>query len=178
MNLERERKFLIEGPIPDDINIVKDYLIWQWYITTEPDEIRLRRVRYTDGTSAKYYMCVKSGRINEYTREETEVEISEETFETIMSNYSGLSESKPLMKLRTVIDDNGTEITIDEYRDKFCNSLHSLVVAEVEFEDDEAALNYEHPEWFGKEITDDRCYSNSMLFSYLNRKGGSHWTRI
>ena len=29
MNLERERKFLIEGPLPDDINIVKDYLIWQ-----------------------------------------------------------------------------------------------------------------------------------------------------
>ena len=40
-----------------------------------------------------------------------------------------------------------------------------LVVAEVEFDDEESALNFTRPDWLGDDVTGDPRYSNQLLAS-------------
>jgi len=47
--------------------------------------------------------------------------------------------------------------------DQFHGRLAGLVVAEVEFESEDASRNFEPPDWFGREVTDDGSYSNRRL---------------
>nr|MBA3748918.1 adenylate cyclase [Solirubrobacterales bacterium] len=53
------------------------------------------------------------------------------------------------------------QVEVDEYAD----ALDGLVVAEVEFPDEEAARRFEPPPWFGRELTDDWRYANRSLAS-------------
>jgi adenylate cyclase len=56
----------------------------------------------------------------------------------------------------------GKELVVDV----FCHQLAGLVVAEVEFHDRSAALEFTPPSWFGREVTEDSCYSNASLALY------------
>jgi adenylate cyclase len=49
--------------------------------------------------------------------------------------------------------------------DEYAGALDGLVVAEVEFPDEEAAHGFEPPAWFGRELTDDWRYANRSLAS-------------
>jgi CYTH domain-containing protein len=49
--------------------------------------------------------------------------------------------------------------------DEYAGALDGLVVAEVEFADEEASRAFQPPTWFEREVTDDWRYSNRSLAS-------------
>ena len=55
--------------------------------------------------------------------------------------------------------DGGLVIELDVYT----GDLEGLVVAEVEFDSEEAAEAFAPPEWFGEDVTDDVRYKNQRL---------------
>lgn len=47
--------------------------------------------------------------------------------------------------------------------DVFHGRLDGLILIEVEFPDEETALHFIPPTWFGREVTFDKAYHNSNL---------------
>lgn len=47
--------------------------------------------------------------------------------------------------------------------DLFYSPLPDLVIAEVEFPDEESANSFQPPSWFGQDVTFDSHYHNSYL---------------
>ena len=47
--------------------------------------------------------------------------------------------------------------------DVFNDYYDGLIYAEVEFESEEEAVSFAAPEWFGKEVTLEKGYSNAEL---------------
>jgi CYTH domain-containing protein len=52
-------------------------------------------------------------------------------------------------------------VEIDFYHDRH----EGLIVAEVEFDEEEAAKNFQRPDWLGDDVTGDPRYSNQLLAS-------------
>ena len=53
------------------------------------------------------------------------------------------------------------ELTIE--LDIFERDLKGLILAEIEFRDEETALAYEMEDWFSKDVTMDSAYHNSTM---------------
>ncbi|MCA1690626.1 MAG: adenylate cyclase, partial [Actinobacteria bacterium] len=89
-------------------------------------------------------------------RVEEEFEIDERRFASLWP----LSEGRRVSKTRHLIPgDGGLTIELDVYT----GALEGLVVVEVEFESEAQSDDFEAPEWFGPEITDDLRYANRAL---------------
>jgi adenylate cyclase len=149
MGEEIERKWLV-NEIPFDLTGFPSNEINQGYMEvsdSKNDEVRVRR------KGNKYFLTIKRG--EGVKREETEVEISAETYYNIWS----LPTLSKVEKIRYDILNNEHLIELDIYKGK----LEGLVTAEVEFENIEASQSYNFPEWFGKEVTDDKRYKNKNL---------------
>jgi len=56
---------------------------------------------------------------------------------------------------------HGVEVEVDEY----AGHLDGLVVAEIEFNDEDAAMDFTPPAWFGRDLTGEVAYSNRALAS-------------
>lgn len=144
-HFEIERKFLLGEQID-----LKDYdwvEINQSYIGVNP----VSRVRKMGN---KYYYNQKG--LGTLVREENEKEITEETYNKIIKYRIG----RTINKLRYRIPlDNESDAELDYYLD----DLSPLVTVEVEFKSLEDANNFEVPNWFGKEITEDVRYKNDNL---------------
>lgn len=142
-NKEIERKFLIEdkADIPTNIllfNSSKRYE--QYYILSDP-EIRIRSI-----DNEEFKFTIKSNGL--LTREEFEVDIPEEIFNILKGKYVGC-----IKKTRYFI--NGFELDIyDDFE---------FATVEVEFESEEEANAFVPPEWFGKDITDNKHFKNKNL---------------
>jgi len=150
MGKEIERKWLInEFPA----NLVSSNLsskINQMYleVSNENDEVRLRK------KGDRYFLTVKKGEGLE--REETQIEIPFETYNSL----SCLQVCKnKIRKTRYEIKDGSNIIELDFYE----GNLERLVTAEVEFGSIEESKSYNPPEWFGKEITEEKKYKNKNL---------------
>jgi adenylate cyclase len=105
------------------------------------------RVRRRDGRT---WLTVKAGAGR--VRVEEEIEIEGDRFERLW----------PLRieKTRYEIDaDGGAVIELDVYT----GDLEGLVVAEVEFDSEEAAEAYVAPDWLGTDVTEDLRYKNQRL---------------
>jgi len=148
--VEIERKFLVDA-VPDDLDGRRSSSIEQGYVAIDPDgtEVRIRR---RDGTST---LTVKSG--GGLARVEEELAIDDAAFERLWPLTAG----RRIEKVRHVIptDVPGVEIELDEYR----GDLDGLLVAEVEFPDEDAARAFAPPPWFGADVTDDRRFKNQRL---------------
>ncbi|HUX36229.1 MAG TPA: adenylate cyclase [Candidatus Paceibacterota bacterium] len=101
----------------------------------------------------RYTLTVKSG--GEKVRIETEIEITPDQFGELWPMTAG----KQLSKIRYRIPYGRQTIELDVYLGK----LDGLVVAEVEFDSEEAGNNFVPPEWFGEEVTEDKRYKNKNL---------------
>ena len=109
------------------------------------------RIRRRDGSAT---LTVKSagGR----TRVEEELEIDVERFARLWPLTAG----RRLEKTRYEIPaGDGLTIELDVYG----GSLAGLLVAEVEFDSEDAADAFYGPGWFGREVTDDSRYRNQRL---------------
>lgn len=148
--MEIERKFLIEK-VPDDLKPVKEFKIVQHYLSESP-ELRIRSMNGTHFT-----LTVKSN--GNLVREEYEVEISGQTFDDLRRKSIG-----SIHKVRKYYKYNCYEISVDFYEHR---ELKEVRIAEVEFRNEQEAESFETPNWFGREVTEDKNFKNKNLVLYF-----------
>jgi CYTH domain-containing protein len=148
--LEIERKFLVRK-IPDGLTSYPASEIAQGYLVSLEDglQVRLRK------SGERYSLTHKRGTGN--VREEREVELTAEQFDALWP----ATEGKRLAKTRYEIPFGDRVVEIDVYHEKH----EGLVVAEVEFDAEEAAKDFQPPDWLGADVTGDPRYSNQLLAS-------------
>ena len=149
MAKEIERRFLVDQVPASVEKEITPLYIRQGYITTDPSgqQVRVR------SKGDKYYLTVKGkGKLE---REETEIELLPEQFDTLWS----LTEGRRVQKRRYEIPYQTHIIELDIFEGK----LDGLQVAEVEFSSVAESTKLVLPDWFEVEVTEDTRYANSQL---------------
>ena len=150
LHREIERKFLVRQ-MPEALASFPHADIWQGYLVTAPGGVQVRMRKAGDRHSLTY----KRGRGN--AREEREIELTPEQFAVLWP----ATEGRRLTKVRYDVPLGDRVVEIDVYTGKH----EGIVVAEVEFDDEQAARDFRVPDWLGKDVTHDRRYSNQLLAS-------------
>jgi adenylate cyclase len=147
---EIERKFLVRK-LPEDLTNYPSNRISQGYLVSMDDglQVRLRK------SGKRFSLTYKRGSGN--VREEREVELTAEQFEELWP----ATEGKRLVKTRYEVPFGQRTVEIDLYHERH----EGLVVAEVEFDEEEAAKNFQPPDWLGDDVTGNPRYSNQLLAS-------------
>jgi|ERR1700731_136372 len=147
---EIERKFLLRK-LPDDLTSRPHTEISQGYLvsTDEGLQVRLRK------KNGQYSLTFKRGVGN--VREEREIELTAAQFNALWP----ATEGKRLVKTRYEIPFGDRVIEIDVYGGRH----EGLVVAEVEFDEEDDAKKFQTPDWLGDDVTGDPRYSNQLLAS-------------
>lgn len=147
---EIERKFLVRK-LPDELASYPKNDIAQGYLVSLDDglQVRLRKA------GERYSLTYKRGTGN--VREEREVELTAQQFDVLWP----ATEGKRLVKTRYEIPLGERTVEIDVYHDRH----EGLVVAEVEFDEEDIAKNFQPPDWLGEDVTGDPRYSNQLLAS-------------
>ncbi|CUX29008.1 CYTH domain-containing protein [Clostridium sp. C105KSO13] len=146
--MEIERKYLInEKNVPANLHDYPCRNIEQGYLCREP-VIRIRR------DNEEYILTYKSKGL--MVREEYNLPLTKEAYEHLKPKTDGtfIRKTRYMLPLR----DN---LTIE--LDIFLGSLAPLVLAEVEFPDEESANTFVPPVWFGEDVTLSSRYHNSTL---------------
>ncbi len=146
--MEIERKFL------PDLNSLpfkpEDYpcrKIEQGYLCTSP-VVRIRR------DNKSFFLTYKSKGL--MVREEYNLPLTQEAYEHLKPKIDG----RLIQKKRYVIPlDGGLSLELDIFED----SLAPLVIAEIEFPDEESANSFVAPAWLGEDVTMSPLYHNSTL---------------
>ena len=146
-SMEIERKFLITA-LPEHLDTYPCRMIEQGYLSTDP-VVRVRR------DSDRYYLTYKGKGL--LAREEYDLPLTEEAYRHLLRKADG----RIITKRRYLLPCGPYTIELDV----FLGDLAPLVIAEVEFPDLEAAGRFLPPDWFGKEVTMDPAYHNSVLSS-------------
>jgi len=143
--IERERRFLVASlpePLPEPSRIE------QAYLSTGPASVRVRR------SDDRRILTIKTG--SGRNRHEIERDLDQDEFDAIWAAATELR----IAKRRHRIDiGNGLTAELDLYE----GSLAGRRLVDVEFDSDAAANDFEPPDWFGREVTDDNRYTNSSL---------------
>lgn len=146
--MEIERKFL-----PDTARLPfrpEDYPcrhIEQAYLCTDP-VVRVRR------DNDEYFLTYKSKGL--MVREEYNLPLTRAGYEHLLAKADG----RIITKKRYVIPlEDGLRLEFDIFE----GDLSPLVIAEIEFPDEETALSYQPPKWLGKDVTGSPRYHNSTL---------------
>lgn len=142
--IERERRFLVDRlpeALPAGSRIVQGYLM------TSPAAVR---VRSQDG---RFTLTVKTG--SGLTRVEIERDLDADEFDALWEVAVDLRVDKH--RHLVPLGDHTAEL------DLFDGELSGRQIVEVEFDDDDAAVAFEPPSWFGVEVTDDGRYTNATL---------------
>ena len=151
--MEIERKYLLS---PEQAHMLEKYSsqeIEQSYISAYP-VIRLRKIiggAYGDG---EYVLTAKgSGAI---IREEFEIAIDGEQYDRLLSKIEG----NVIKKTRYIIPlPDGHTAEADVYQ----GYLSGLMTVEVEFADEDDMNSFAPPEWFGRDVSEEREYKNVAL---------------
>jgi CYTH domain-containing protein len=143
--IERERRFLVEA-VPDPLPVGNR--IEQAYLTTQPVSVRVRR------QGDRYTLTVKAG--SGLARTEIERDLDRDEFAALWEVATELR----IDKRRHRVPLPGGQIA---ELDLFDGDLSGRRIVEVEFDSDGAAHAFVPPTWFGREVTDDRRYTNASL---------------
>ena len=158
--MEIERKFTITG-LPDDLEQHTCLIIEQAYLNTDP-VLRIRR------QNDDYYLTYKGKGL--LAREEYNLPLNKEAYEHLRTKADGniISKKRYLFPISSPRFRDGylppkemPELTIE--LDVFAPPFAPLVIAEVEFPDEEMANAFLPPDWFLKDVTYDKRYHNSFL---------------
>ena len=144
--MEIERKFLIRS-LPEQLDSFPFHQIEQGYLCTEP-VVRIRR------QDEDYYLTYKSRGL--MVREEYNLPLTREAWLHLRPKADGILITKkryliPLPPHHTI------ELDI------FDPPLSPLVIAEVEFPDEEMANAFLPPSWLMEDVTNDPRYHNSSI---------------
>ena len=151
---EVERKWLVEA-LPN-LSRLKGVKIAQGYIAVSPEgtEVRLRK------EGKRFFLTVKTGA--GLVRGEVEVELSRKQFTPLWKS----TRERCLEKVRYVLEYSSKQIELDVYKQR----LAGLAVAEVEFKSRKESANFSPPEWFGKEVTENKDFKNVHLAGPKKKK--------
>ena len=145
--VEIERKFLL-GDLPPTMRFARREPIRQGYVALDGDtEVRVRI------TPDRATLTIKSGRGG--VRTEEELALDKRRADALWE----LTEGRRVQKTRRRVRVGDAVVEVDEYG----GALDGLVVAEVEFDDEDTARSFRAPSWFAREVTDDPRYSNRRL---------------
>jgi CYTH domain-containing protein len=145
--IEIERKFLVDG-LPPTMRLARREPIRQGYLALDGDtEVRVRL------TPKQAVLTVKGGRGG--VRTEEEVVLDKRQADALWE----LTDGRRVQKTRRRVRVGDAVAEVDEY----AGALDGLVVAEVEFPDEDASRSFEPPSWFAREVTDDPRYKNRSL---------------
>lgn len=150
--MEIERKFLIKE-MPDLTKYPSKKLV-QGYLTTNPTV----RVRDEGG---EFILTYKSKSKDHISREEYNLPLTKEAFESLISKTEGniISKTRYYIPLRK--NKEGSELTLE--LDVFDPPFAPLIFGEVEFPTIDEAESFEVPEWFGEDVSANREYYNSVM---------------
>lgn len=146
--MEIERKYLLKE-LPD-LGDFEHHKIEQAYLCTGP-VVRVRR------EDENYYMTYKGSGM--MSREEYNLALTKESYEHLKAKADG----NIISKIRYLIPLEGTKLVAEV--DVFEEPFAPLILAEVEFESEEAANTFVPPAWFGEDVTFDGRYHNSYMSS-------------
>lgn len=138
---EIERKWLVKDDGWDNGDVA-GRPIEQGYF----EDLRIRSV------GEEYFLTIKRGK--GLVKREFEVYLTEADFNRLWP----FVEAK-LTKVRYAVQIGDYVAEVDLYE----GPLKGLETVEVEFEDEEEAMAFEPPPWFGEEVTNDERYSNYSL---------------
>lgn len=153
--VEIERKFLVKKEdLPENLGQYPSKVIEQGYLCTEP-VVRIRK------SNDNYYLTYKSKGL--LAREEYNLPLTEEAYEHLKPKADGIV----ISKIRYVIPEkDGLFIELDVFNAPY----EGLLLAEVEFPSEEAALSYQPPRWFGEDVTYSTRYHNSTLSKHIREE--------
>lgn len=144
--MEIERKYLIKD-LPENLDSYPHLKIEQGYLCTAP----VVRIRQQDDL---YILTYKSSGL--MVREEYNLPLTKEAYLHLREKTDGLL----ISKTRYVIPlDRRLKIELDV----FSGDHEGLILAEVEFPDEETANSFVPPAWFGDDVTFCSQYHNSYL---------------
>lgn len=149
MGLEIERKYLIKN-LPDNLSDFECHTLIQGYLNTSP----VVRVRKEDDS---YHLTYKGSGL--LAREEYNLPLDEHSFLHLIGKADGNVISKQRYKIPYAVSEKMFTIELDVFDAPFA----PLVIAEVEFTDENEANAFIAPDWFDKEVTYDPEYHNSNL---------------
>jgi len=145
---EIERKFLLKR-FPPNLKKYPHDTIEQGYLAVGRGGLQVRLRKKGSVLSLTY----KEGTRGE--REEREIRLSLEQFKALWPATAG----RRLTKVRYDVPWKKHTIEIDIYRGRH----DGLVVAEVEFDDEKSAAEFQRPDWLGRDVTGKTKYSNVAL---------------
>ena len=147
--MEIERKFLTKN-IPFDITAYPYKKISQAYISFSPT-IRIRR------SDDAYILTVKGK--GHLAREEFELPLTKADYDRLFLKTEGT----PVVKKRYLVPvEGGYTAEVDFYE----GELEGLMTTEVEFPSMEEAEGFAAPDWFGKDVSEEKAYKNTSLSLY------------
>jgi CYTH domain-containing protein len=146
--VEIERKFLV-GEAPEGFERCEASDIRQGYLAVA-DEGAEVRVRERDGDAT---LTVKRG--EGMVHDEEEIEIGADEFRRLWR----LTDGRRVEKRRHLVPHGDLTIEVDVY----AGDLDGLVIAEVEFPSEDAAEEFEPPDWLGRELTGDPRFRTQRL---------------
>ena len=158
--MEIERKFTVRS-LPNNLENYPCLLIEQAYLNTDP-VIRIRR------QNDEYYLTYKGKGL--LAREEYNLPLNKEAYEHLRAKADGniITKKRYLIPVKTPQFTPGyptseklPSLTIE--LDLFEAPFAPLIIAEVEFPDEETANAFLPPCWFDQDVTFDRQYHNSNL---------------
>ena len=151
-SIERERKFLLDR-VPEftdpGVSLRQGYLAIDGSVS----------VRVRDAGRDGCTLTLKAGR--GAVRTELEWPLSRPQFDAAWDQTKGRRIHKT--RHRIALDAHTVEVDI------FHDDLDGLLLAEVEFESEEALAAFEPPAWFGTEVTDHDEYTNAALAVHAER---------
>lgn len=162
--MEIERKFIVKK-LPDDLESYPCHVIEQAYLNTDP-VVRIRR------EDDSYYLTYKGKGL--MAREEYNLPLNEKSYYHLREKADGNVISKkryvipilnPMfdMTYLSSVQKNIDQISLQVELDIFEPPFAPLVIAEVEFSDEEMARAFQMLDWFSQDVTNDPAYHNSNL---------------
>jgi CYTH domain-containing protein len=153
--MEIERKYAIDK-FPSDLTQYQYKKIEQGYLCHKPI-VRIRK------SNENYILTYKSKigleenvHTSAIVNQEVELPLTKEAYQTLRSKTEG----NIIYKTRYLVPLNdGLMAEIDIFEQQ----LQGLVIVEVEFADEKSADKFIKPDWFGKELSADKRYSNYYL---------------
>ena len=157
--MEIERKFLISKEnLPKNLDSYPHHRLEQGYLSTAP----VVRIRKEDNN---YYLTYKSKGL--MTREEYNLPLTKESYEHLKEKVDGriIHKTRYVIPMSCVCPENADFCSTPLFLelDIFHDDLAPLILAEIEFPDEETANTYPAPQWLGEDVTFSSAYHNSTL---------------
>ena len=153
--LEIERKFLVELPDLDSLDVKRKIAITQTYLSRGKNDSQ-RRVRRIDENGKVRYTYTEKVFLTAVTREENEYEITENEYRDLLGQAD--TKLSPVEKVRYCFDYHDQLFELDTY--PFSGKL---AIMELELSSPEQKIDFPDNVHVIRDVSSDAKYSNAAL---------------